>query len=750
MSEVVLGNHIEELNSLATSLIYAQHLSEKVKILNEFSLVKKFLNSTSSLTKLYDSITQEEFLSFLFQSFHIENGPEISKEDFFLYTEIVIKSLIAIDQFSIVFGKIRIENDQSILILLNQLITTELFYAFMGGIVGYHVTVLTNIVQKSQEHNSNNIRYLHPEGINIDQKNEEVSQLIMLGLMGMTEYAEIYAVGGAGDRLNLKDETSGNPLPAACLPFLGKSLLVGMIRDLQAREFLYYKLYQKQLLTPIALMTSQEKNNHFHIERICQMEQWFGRPKQSFFLFMQPLIPVVTKLGKWVMSSPESLMLKPGGHGVIWKLAQEQRVFHWLKTKNQTKAIIRQINNPIAGLDHLILAMLGQGISQAKIFGFASCPRPLKAAEGMLVLKEKQKYKNEFEYAITNIEYTQYQSLGLTDAPAVEGSPFSQFPSNTNLLFADLLGIEGILHHDPIPGLMVNMKTKVPVQNEHGEVHELACGRLESMMQNIADSITKTFSKPISIEEQAQLPTFVLYNQRKKTLSTTKNAFKEGKPIQDTPEVCFYDFQTNAWDLLVNECGMKVPIQNTLESYIELGPNTIFLYHPALGPLYSIISQKIKGGSLAEKGEIQLEIAELMMQNVNVDGSLLIQASAIMGQKNSQGLIIYNSEDCGKCYLKNVSIINKGIDREKTNKYWSNDIIRKEALTILIEGNGEFHAENIKFDGNHMILVPDGYKITARQIPDEKIEFHKEKIVKPNAGWKYSNVDNFILLESEF
>lgn len=45
--------------------------------------------------------------------------------------------------------------------------------------------------------------------------------------------AEIYPLGGAGDRLGLVDEVTGECLPVAMLPYCGRTLLEGLIRDLQ-------------------------------------------------------------------------------------------------------------------------------------------------------------------------------------------------------------------------------------------------------------------------------------------------------------------------------------------------------------------------------------------------------------------------------------------------------------------------------------------------------------------------------------
>lgn len=53
----------------------------------------------------------------------------------------------------------------------------------------------------------------------------------------MHQLGEIYPMGGCGDRLGLVDSITGECLPAAMLPYCGRTLLEGLIRDLQVSEF---------------------------------------------------------------------------------------------------------------------------------------------------------------------------------------------------------------------------------------------------------------------------------------------------------------------------------------------------------------------------------------------------------------------------------------------------------------------------------------------------------------------------------
>lgn len=69
----------------------------------------------------------------------------------------------------------------------------------------------------------------------------------------------------------------------------------------------------------------------------------------------------------------------------------------------------------------------------------------------------------------------------------------------------------------------------------------------------------------------------------------------------------------------------------SVEQYLAHGPGFMFLAHPALGPLWQVVGQKLRGGCLAPHSEVQLEVAEACWRDVNVQGSLLVKAEAPLG-----------------------------------------------------------------------------------------------------------------------
>lgn len=627
--------------------------------------------------------------------------------------EYVLLSLFALDQAAYVFGDPAACRPQDARLddLVNVLIELERFYAPLGGIIGYYIQVLE--LMQSQLNDTkieDTVSYSMPPTYDVRQENEEVRKLIVAGIQGLQSIGELYPVGGAGDRLHLVEEKTQRPLPVAHLRFLGRTMLEGLIRDLEAREYLYYKLFHKELRTPIVLMTSKEKSNDKEIRKILEEASFFGRGKEHFLQLVQPLTPVIAIDGNWAVGSPLELILKPGGHGVVWKLADDHGAFEWLEEKGRSSLIVRQINNPLAGLDYGCLALCGYGMSHQMAFGFASCTRRLDAQEGMNVLKETKE-----ACVITNVEYTELSRC----SHKVEAQEL--FPANTNILYVKIQKIKEAVKRLPIPGMLVNMKLAVQTLRDTKKV-ELQAARLESTMQNITEALSSKV-------------TFITMNDREKIISVTKKAYEGSNHIHDTPEGAFYDLLRANQKLFKEHCGFDTATLNTAQEYVKMGPSLLILYHPALGPLYSIIREKVRHGKLHDGAELQLEIAELSLRDLELQGSLLITANRVTG-KIEDGHLLF-SEEVGRCHLHNVKVKNRGIDRERTSCYWKNEIIRKEALKITLEGRSEFYAENVEFYGNFEIVVPHEMRAIARKGAHGNAEIVFEKLFNPHWQWNY-------------
>ncbi len=700
-------SEIERLSSLVEGLKNCRTDLERIELLDQDARVKNWMQAPSPLRTLTAQLSQE--------------------------CELTIKSLVAIGQEKSIFSSPNesFAISEKIRKTLEELFPVESFYKEIGGIVGYHWTLLSFLTQEKKAP-SDLESYHRPPGIDISSENERVLAYILEGIASLPFLAEIYPIGGAADRLKLFDPASGEPLPAAKLEFCGHSLLEGLIRDIQAREYVYFKLFNVQMTTPIAMMTSMEKDNHDHVFSLCEEKKWFGRPMKSFRFFCQPVVPTMDKEGKWCLSGEMRLLMKPGGHGVLWRAAEQNGIFDWFASLGRKKILIRQINNPIAGMDYGLLAFCGVGFSENKIFGFASCPRQVQSAEGVNILIQKKSLSGHF-YRLSNVEYCDFAKFCIEDVSMHPESPYSRFPSNTNILFADITAVANAARRCPIPGMVVNLKTLSYI-DEDGKVKSQEVARLESTMQNIADCFEEALDIPPS-QDEVRLKTYLTYNQRRKTISTTKKLYQEGSPLLETPEGCFYDLHQNAYDLLTHYCGVSVPQVADVETYTREGPSFLFLYHPALGPLFSIIGQKIRGGKFNHRSELKLDIAEADISELNLSGSLHIIADRIVGEIDPAGLLHY-SENVGRCRLAHVSVKNHGIDRESANIYWKGEIKRSELCEIVLHGDAEFHAENVSLRGNLKIEVESGTRLTAFE-HEGQLKFRKEILSGQKKSWMY-------------
>ncbi|MBY0528579.1 MAG: UTP--glucose-1-phosphate uridylyltransferase [Rhabdochlamydiaceae bacterium] len=688
------------LKALASALKNSSSLQDKLDHLNTDLRVRSFNESASYLT-----------LKCFMAGLSLE-------------CELVLKSLIAIEQWDqLVKGLEEGCASERLRALIFSLLPVERFYQEIGGIVGYQAMMLQLFSEEGRSPFETRCIYNQPVGIDLVSETASVKQAILAGIEFLPMLAEIYPVGGAADRLRLCDPTTLMPLPAAKLRFCGRTLLERLVIDLQAREYLYYKLFKKQLTTPIAMMTSQEKDNHAQILAMCQEQKWFGRPASSFAFFCQPTVPTMNKEGQWCLIGPCKPLMKPGGHGVMWKVAKDQGVFEWLKSLGRAKVLVRQINNLISGCDYGLLAFTGIGCAEDKAFGFASCFRQVQSAEGVNVLIVKEEGERT-EYCLTNIEYCDFKKFGIYDEPAQEGSAYSKFPSNTNILFADIEKVLEKIEECPIPGMLVNFK-KMTYSDENGVIKEEDVARLESTMQNIADCFIENFESSADVP---QLKTFLTFNHRRKTISTAKKEFQEGGSLLETPEGCYHDYMHNVCELLRSHCRFTVPEASAFD----------FVYHPALGPLYHIIAQKLQGGLIKEGSECLLEIAELCLEDIYIDGSLQIIAEQVMGHEDQDRLVY--SERVGSCVFRRVRVCNLGIDRAVSKSYWKSEVHRLETCEIRLLGRSEFIAEDVCFEGPIQIIVEDGFRVVA-SMENQMLQLKKEPIADGEEGvgtsWVY-------------
>jgi len=142
--------------------------------------------------------------------------------------------------------------------LAASLLRVDNFYDSLGGLAGYQLTCLQLCAAALEpcppsasspspttplsSHSSplpspasqpSEVKLHMPLGVDLAHDVVAARRAAANGLTALPYMAEIYPLGGAGDRLGLKCEVSGDCLPTAMLQYCGRTLLEGLVRDLQ-------------------------------------------------------------------------------------------------------------------------------------------------------------------------------------------------------------------------------------------------------------------------------------------------------------------------------------------------------------------------------------------------------------------------------------------------------------------------------------------------------------------------------------
>ncbi|KAL2939742.1 UTP--glucose-1-phosphate uridylyltransferase 3 chloroplastic [Bienertia sinuspersici] len=415
--------------------------------------------------------------------------------------------------------------------LLKTLTEMERFYDCLGGIIGYQITVLELLAESVHGQNMSSSQHMKES---MKCQFVEIHSPKGVDLSKNTEYASQAAIWGIEIDLVSLTLTQVNVFLQLCFPIVDKLCLKGLLG------------------TPVSNVV------------LC---------------FAQPLVPAISANdGEWLVSEPFTPVCKPGGHGVIWKLAMTRAFFNGYT--------IMDVEVQLFGKSETWLCILSENFW---------------ATEGINVLVEKKEISGKWAYGFSCIEYTEFDKFGIPGASSSK-SLLSEFPANTNILYVDLHSAEQVGSRNDessLPGLVLNIKKQIEYVDHYGIKHSVPGGRLECTMQNIADNFSNTYP-------------FRCYG---------------------TPDGALLDIIRNAYDLL-SCCNIKIPEVGGNENYVKSGPPYLIFLHPALGPLWEVSRQKLDGSmiivaenvmgasSANESGEPMLEYgrrcARCKLQNVSV------------------------------------------------------------------------------------------------------------------------------------
>src|SRR5262249_27642674 len=151
------------LEPLLAKIMTAPSIAMKLEVVNGCSAVEQYLNRAEALRSFLRDQTES--------------------------VEYAVKAVIAIGQGPLVFQGFTQKEDKinALQSLVKLLLEVEAFYKSMGGIVGYHVTLLKLISAKDKKKEAQDSMksYLRPMGLDLAQASKEVARAIRSGIEGL-------------------------------------------------------------------------------------------------------------------------------------------------------------------------------------------------------------------------------------------------------------------------------------------------------------------------------------------------------------------------------------------------------------------------------------------------------------------------------------------------------------------------------------------------------------------------------------
>jgi len=486
------------------------------------------------------------------------------------------------------------------------------------------------------------------------------------GLEDLGKLAYVCMVGGVADRFF---EGKGGPCLHAMgkIPFLHRTLLDWILDSIESETSLYRKCFNKEPpIRPVFCMCSKEGWEHWlrHVQE--DRRQLKGKGKMEIIPLIQGQAPLLDRRGKWQVQG-KALLTKPGGHGMVWRvLFQLQDTFQRTQEvlKRCSHLVMRQVNNPLCGLGGNALSVFGAirshpfGKRQEVDLAFSTVPVQAGMHEGRLGCDERGR--------VRHMEYSDFHHEMEDEGDA-----------NCNLFAISIQAASEATLLNPFPGPLFNDKGK-------------GVSRVELCMQNISDECRRIA---------------VLSFPRERTCSTIK--FAHGQ--QETHLSCIKQWMRVHKTFLEEECNASC------------SDSFLWTYHPSLGPLFSVIKSKVRGGHYS--GYWECTISEVDVAQLDLEGSLIIRA------ENDR------AREQGRCELRNVKVRNRGL-RSTVEECAKGVFEHQESMTISFQGMGSFIAHEVTFSGPFSLHVKDGECVHAIQ-EGGRVVLKSHPSPSPPWHWEY-------------
>lgn len=514
---------------------------------------------------------------------------------------------------------------------------------------------------------------------------EALAALEKIGEGELGNCAFVLVAGGMGERLGFGSETN----PRIKVSIVAETTTEATFMEMYCQYIIAFQKKSGNVL-PLVIMTSDETDAL--TKKFMEKEKHFGLAASQVVYMKQKGVPALSDLEAHIAVAPDGKIIrKPHGHGDVHGLLHKQGLVQKWANENKKWLVVFQDTNPLHF--RCLTAILGVSEKEKFAMNTVAVPRmPGEKVGGITELK-----KQDGSSMTINVEYNQLEAvLGKGNDVAVEGSKYSAYPGNTNILVFDIPKMAKILEKSQGQvDEFVNPKWK----DENVKTELITPTRLECMMQDFPKLMKDGEKVGFTLLDRDMCFTCV-----KNQLSDAKN-IKSGSP--DCALSCEADiYKSNVLALMraakLNKKEVIVKPEmarwdpQTTETFagitVPLGPRVVL--RPSFGISVSDIARRINGDlvldnqkkncALVLDGDIQFE-GDGNNEAMILDGAIHI--------KQTQDPITIKGLDCFNEGQKIVQLSPNECGRKTDPESYN---IRKYGANVSLQ---DMYTRNSSWDG---------------------------------------------------
>mmetsp|Transcript_17097 Transcript_17097/g.39069 ORF Transcript_17097/g.39069 Transcript_17097/m.39069 type:complete len:705 (-) Transcript_17097:118-2232(-) len=516
------------------------------------------------------------------------------------------------------------------------------------------------------------------------------SEAEKIGIEGISGAAFVLVAGGLGERLGY----SGIKLSLETNLCTEECFLEVYIKYIKAVQHMARtKTGNDDVRIPLVIMTSGDTDQP--TRDLLKANDNFGMDEDMVSIVMQDKVPALKNNNAALALDDDdrwTVQTKPHGHGDVHHLLYREGLVDKWEEEGRTHVVFLQDTNEL--VINSVIPVLG--VSIAKGFDMNSICIPRLAGEAAGAIARLEHKSDPSKSLVINVEYNQLDPLlrSQGDCKGDVADPdtgYSPYPGNANNLVIGLEAYAKTLRGEDQGVVLefVNPKYKDETRTDFKKPT-----RLECMMQDLPKLFQKELGSDVNIG-------FTMFD-RWFTFSPAKNSLESGIEAVEKGSAAPGTMSSAESDKYIQNqrklrfAGVDIPVTSVPDDLVAVGgipvvPGPRVVLGSSFAVSQEEILAKVRGddNTISERSSLVLEGHHLTIQNLDLDGALVIKAGDET-HVTVDGLRVENKgwelveNEAGADYPETVAIRGYTMAKHETKEY-----ILNEPGSFVIGADGE-------------------------------------------------------------